>query len=118
MNKPARIASTLSLLLLAALVFLPGRASSGDAEFTVNFGTVAPDGTPWATQLQDIKKRIEQDSEGRIKIRVFLGGVLGGEVEMVRDIVDGGRLQGGGFSAAAVATPSRFGCWSGARCCR
>ena len=32
-----------------------------------------------------------------------MSGVLGGEVEMVRDIVEGGRLQGGGFTTAAIA---------------
>jgi len=92
-----------ALLLFAAVVVLPGEGRSGDAEFTINFGTVAPEGTPWATQLQDIKKRIETDSAGRIKVRIFLGGVMGGEVEMTQDIVEGGRLQGGGFSTAAVA---------------
>jgi TRAP-type C4-dicarboxylate transport system substrate-binding protein len=39
-----------------------------------------------------------------VKVKVFLSGVMGGEVEMVRDIAEGGRLQGGGFSTAAVAT--------------
>ncbi|MCP4868940.1 MAG: TRAP transporter substrate-binding protein [Proteobacteria bacterium] len=93
-----------SLLLAAAAVFvLPGEGRSGDAEFTINFGTVAPEGTPWADQLYDIQKRIQKDSEGRIQVRIFLGGTLGGEVEMTQDIVEGGRLQGGGFSTAAVA---------------
>jgi TRAP-type C4-dicarboxylate transport system substrate-binding protein len=90
--------------LAAALLAAPGNSAlAADAEFTVNFGTVAPEGTPWATQLQLEKKRIEEASEGRIKVRIFMSGVLGGEVEMVRDIVEGGRLQGGGFTTAAIA---------------
>ncbi len=88
--------------LLAALLLLPLSASAAD--FTMNFGTVAPAGTPWADQLEGIKQQIESKSEGRIKVRLFLGGVMGGEVEMVRDIMEGGRLQAGGFSTAAVAT--------------
>jgi TRAP-type transport system periplasmic protein len=89
-------------ILLAAMLALPLSASAAD--FTMNFGTVAPAGTPWADQLEGIKKEIESKSEGRIKVRLFLGGVMGGEVEMVRDIMEGGRLQAGGFSTAAVAT--------------
>jgi TRAP-type C4-dicarboxylate transport system substrate-binding protein len=98
-----RLAIPALLLCSAALLVLPGEGQTGDAEFTINFGTVAPDGTPWATQLKDIKTRIQDESGGRIKVRIFLGGTLGGEVEMVQDIVEGGRLQGGGFSSAAVA---------------
>lgn len=92
-----------STALLAGTVSLPGTAAAQDP-IAINFGTAAPDGTPWAAQLKDIKKRIETESGGRIIVRLFLGSVLGGEVEMVQDIVEGGRLQAGGFSTAAVAT--------------
>lgn len=88
--------------ILSLLLVVPGFASA--QEFTMNFGTVAPAGTPWADQLAGIKKEIESKSNGRIKVRLFLGGVMGGEVEQVRDIMEGGRLQAGGFSSAAVAT--------------
>ncbi len=89
-------------VLLALTLLIPAAASA--QEFTMNFGTVAPAGTPWADQLEDIKKEIDSKSKGRIKVRIFLGGVMGGEVEMVRDIMEGGRLQAGGFSTASVAT--------------
>ena len=96
--------SRLSLALAVALSFvlLPS-PPAGAAEFTINFGSAAPEGTPWADQLKDIKKRIESESGGRIKVKLFLGGVMGGEVEMIQDIIEGGRLQAGGFSTAAVA---------------
>ena len=90
-------------LALAIAFVLPADGRTTTPEFTINFGTVAPEGTPWATQLADIKERINKESDGRILVRIFLGGTLGGEVEMVQDIVEGGRLQGGGFSTAAVA---------------
>ncbi len=93
-----------SAAIAAGLVLSPSNpAAAGEAEFVLNFGTVAPEGTPWATQLQLEKKRIEKESEGRISVRIFMSGALGGEVEMVRDIVEGGRLQGGGFTTAAIA---------------
>lgn len=93
-----------SAALAATLLLSPTTpANAGEAEFTINFGTVAPEGTPWATQLQLEKTRIEEASNGRVKVRIFMSGVLGGEVEMVRDIVEGGRLQGGGFTTAAIA---------------
>lgn len=96
-------------LLAAAIgsvgLLVPSPAQTA-ATYKLNFGTVAPAGTPWAAQLQQIKERIGKESEGQIQVNVFLGGTLGGEVEQVQELVEGGaggRLQGGGFSTAAVA---------------
>ncbi|HCP48134.1 MAG TPA: C4-dicarboxylate ABC transporter substrate-binding protein [Deltaproteobacteria bacterium] len=93
-----------ALLMAGAFLLAPGDATSQQPEFTLNFGTVAPDNTPWSDQLVDIKKRVEKESNGRIKVRLFTGGALGGEVEQIQDIRDGGRLQGGGFTTSALAT--------------
>jgi TRAP-type C4-dicarboxylate transport system substrate-binding protein len=70
--------------------------------YTINFGTVAPTGTPWSDQLESLKKRIESQSQGQIKVKLFLGGALGSEIEMIQDVQRGERLQGGGFSTGAV----------------
>ena len=98
MNKFASLALIVGL---GALAFPQG----GEAQSThnLNFATVAPDGTPWAEQLRDTQKRIKKDSNGEINVRVFLGGSMGSEVEIVEDIAKGERLQGGGMSTAALA---------------
>ncbi len=79
---------------------------SGDgaeAASTLKFGTVAPANTPWADALADIQKRVEKDSGGNIKIKTYLGGQLGGEIEILRGIRSG-RIEGGGLSTAALAS--------------
>ncbi len=94
---------TLFVGALAALTFaLVPRTTDAQAQFVMNIGTVAPDGTPWADQLKDLKRRIEKDSNGRIKVKMFLGGALGSEIEMIQDVARGERLQGGGFSTGAI----------------
>ncbi|MCK6507440.1 TRAP transporter substrate-binding protein [Myxococcota bacterium] len=98
-----RLISTLVALGAAALALLPARTSEAEPQFVANFGTAAPEGTPWADQLQDIKARVETESGGKVKLKLFLGSVMGGEVEMVRDVRRNARLQGGGFSTAAIA---------------
>lgn len=92
----------ISGLILGLGSLLWSQHSDAQAAFTMNFGTVAPPGTPWSDQLDDIKKRIESKSEGQIKVKLFLGGALGSEIEMIQDVQRGERLQGGGFSTAAV----------------
>ena len=86
-----------------AVMLAPDTTSEAEAQYTMAFGTTAPDGTPWSDQLMDLKKRIETDSGGRIKVKMFLGSSLGSEVEMVEEMAGGkGRIQAGGFSTAAV----------------
>jgi len=89
---------------LTTLLVLAPQGQSQEPEFTLNFGTVAPDNTPWSDQLKDIQQRVQRESAGRIRVRLFTGGSMGGEVEMIQDIRDGGRLQGGGFTTSALAT--------------
>ena len=95
---------TISAMLGALLlVSTPAEAK----KYVLKFGTVAPEGTPWAKQLKAIKKRIQKQSKGQIKVKLFLGGVLGGEVEMVRALRRG-RIQGFGGSTASVAEGARI----------
>jgi TRAP-type C4-dicarboxylate transport system substrate-binding protein len=98
------------VLLLVAAVLVGGisvaawnqQAGAEDAEFTLKFGTVAPAGTPWSEQLTAIKNRVEEESNGRIKFKLYLGGTLGGEVEMVRSCRRN-RIQGFGGSTGAIS---------------
>ncbi len=87
----------------AAVMLVPDQTSEAQPQFTMAFGTTAPDGTPWSDQLVDLKKRIEKESGNRIAVKMFLGSSLGSEVEMVEELAGGkGRIQAGGFSTAAV----------------
>ncbi len=87
----------------AAILLLPDRTVEAQAQYSMAFGTTAPDGTPWSDQLMALKKRIESESGGRIQVKMFLGSSLGSEVEMVEELAGGkGRIQAGGFSTAAV----------------
>src|SRR5690606_29562143 len=63
-------------------------------------GTVAPEGTPWEKQLRSLKSHIESQSGGRIKVRVFMGGSLGGEKALVRRVAQGSLEAFGGSTAA------------------
>ena len=96
-------ALSISAALVAALALLPSKTTEAQAQFVASFGSAAPEGTPWADQLIDIKKRVEKETNGAVKIKMFLGSVLGGEVEMIRDVRRNSRLQAGGFSTGAIA---------------
>ncbi len=72
----------------------------------VKAGTVAPDGTPWGELVKRIVKRMKTQSNDRIKVKMFMGGVLGEEPAMLRECRDGKlQLFGGSTSALASLVP-------------
>jgi tripartite ATP-independent transporter DctP family solute receptor len=85
------------------LAFL-GRAVADEApgEVVVKFGTAAPEDTPWAKQLSRLKARFDKESAGKVKLKLFLGSVKGGEDAMVRQCAQGS-LQAIGVTTAALA---------------
>jgi len=93
---------TIPAVAAIAVLLIPEQATQAEADFVANFGTVAPNDTPWSEQLTDVKKRIESESGGRVKLKLFLGGTLGSEIEMIQDVMRGERLHGGGFSTGAI----------------
>jgi TRAP-type C4-dicarboxylate transport system substrate-binding protein len=83
----------LSTLLLLNLAFAT----------KVKFGTVAPAGTPWADTLDNIAKEVKKESGGKIQIKTYLGGQLGGELQILQKIRRG-NVQGGGLTSGALAS--------------
>jgi tripartite ATP-independent transporter DctP family solute receptor len=69
----------------------------------VKFGTVAPAGTPWADTLEVLKKQVKKASKGKLKVKTYLGGQLGGELEIIQKIRRG-NIQGGGLTSGALAS--------------
>lgn len=87
-----------TFILLAGLL-----ASSFSHALDVKFGTIAPAGTPWADSLEEIKTRVNAESKGQTKVKVYLGGQLGGELEIMQKIRRG-NIQGGGLTCGAMAS--------------
>ena len=72
-------------LFFAALVYLfATTALAEDKPVMVRIGTVAPEGTPWERQVKNTKKHLVKDSDGKIKVKIYLGGQKGDEKSLVR----------------------------------
>ncbi len=88
-----------TLFAIGTALLLAGAVS---AETVVKLATVAPEGSPWTNELSKLKKRIESESSGQIKIKVYPGGQMGGENEILQQVIRG-KLQGAGLTAGALA---------------
>jgi TRAP-type C4-dicarboxylate transport system substrate-binding protein len=99
---------TLSTLLAVGALGLAAQANAQTRECTteapciLRMATVAPAGTPWAQQLENMESRIESASGGRINVRPFLGQ-SDGENSLARQCVDG-TIEGVGVSTGALAS--------------
>lgn len=69
------------IALAALLACLAGPAA---AQVTIKLGTMAPQGSTWHELLKEMAQRWEQLSGGKVRLKVYAGGVQGGEGDMVR----------------------------------
>jgi TRAP-type C4-dicarboxylate transport system substrate-binding protein len=82
-----------SWALLLSCVLLPAHAQT-----VVKLGTVAPEQSVWHDALLRIAQDWRDISSGNVELRVYAGGVLGGEDEMVR------KMQRRGLDALAISS--------------
>jgi TRAP-type C4-dicarboxylate transport system substrate-binding protein len=85
--------------VLVILLLLPLSAGA----LTLKLATVAPEGSSWMVQMRKGAKEVEQKTAGRIKIKLYGGGVMGNEKAVLRKMRIG-QLQGGAFTSGAMAT--------------
>ena len=66
------IVITVALVALSFLCATPAPVSA--QEYVLEMGTVVPSGSPWALQLKRLRKYIEEETGGRVKVKLRLGG--------------------------------------------
>ena len=87
-------------LALALLVF-PSLATSARAEpVTLRMSAPAPEGTGWARLLREMSAEIEAGTGGAVKMKWYLGGITGDEVETLARVRQG---QLDGFGSGGMA---------------
>jgi len=98
------------VLRIVCLVLLLAFSSNSIARAHIlKFATLMPTGTAWSKILDDWVKEVEERSNGRIKVRMYSGGVMGDEPDVLRKIRKG-QLHGGmftGYGIGRIYSPAR-----------
>lgn len=71
-------------MVLILSVFLVAAPLS--AEILIKIGSIAPDRSPWNDAIKELGQEWERITGGQVKIKVYPGGVLGSEDDMIRKI--------------------------------
>lgn len=102
-----------SLLIGLVLIFsqtpITVKAAT-EKTYTLKFATLIPTGTKWSNTFNDWIKEVETKSNGRLKFKVYAGGVMGDEPDVLRKIRKG-QLQGGlfsGYGIGRIYSPARI----------
>lgn len=69
---------------------------------TIKLATLSPDGSVWIALLREAGVKIEQETAGRVKLKIYPGGVMGDDPTVMRKMRIG-QLQ------AAILTTGSFG---------
>lgn len=75
----------------------------------LKFATLMPTGTAWSKILDDWTKEVEEKSNDRIKFKMYSGGIMGDEPDVLRKIRKG-QLHGGlftGYGIGRIYSPAR-----------
>lgn len=84
-------------LWLFALAVLASWPASAREPVTLRVAGIAPEGTAWARELRAFAREVDAGTHGAVRIKLYLGGVAGDDVEM------GERLRRGQLDGAASA---------------
>ena len=90
--------NSMSGVLFLALLFVPVGELSAT---TFKIATVAPEGSQWMIDLKAAGKDIEERTTGRVKLKLYGGGVMGNDKKVLRKIRIG-QLQGGAFMSIGL----------------
>lgn len=98
MSKTMRLA--VILILLGPFLARAGSKQANENDLTlpitIKLATLAPKDSPWHTILQEMAANWAKASDGKIKLKIYPGGVAGDEGDMVR------KIRIGQLQAAAV----------------
>jgi TRAP-type transport system periplasmic protein len=89
---------SLSRFVSLTLVALGLSAPAAHAKVRIKLGTLAPQGSTWHQLLEEMGRKWAEASNGQVELKVYAGGTLGNEGDMVR------KMNIGQLHAASITT--------------
>jgi TRAP-type transport system periplasmic protein len=90
-------------LSLGVFLFLTQSVLCADKGILIKLGTLAPEGSSWTKAFNSINTEVMKKTENRVQFRIYPGGILGDEMDMLRKLkigqIQGVALTGAGLSA-------------------
>jgi TRAP-type C4-dicarboxylate transport system substrate-binding protein len=95
---------TMKMLGLSLLVFLfftpPVRGA--EKNVVIKLGTLAPEGSSWIKTFNTLNAEVMKKTESKVQFKIYPGGVLGDETDMLRKLKIG-QIQGVALTSAGLS---------------
>ena len=86
-------------LFIIGFIFLTG--ISWGQKYAIKFATLAPEGSTWMNTLREFDRELRNVTNGEVGFRIYAGGVLGDETDVLRKIRIG-QLHAAGFTGLGI----------------
>jgi TRAP-type C4-dicarboxylate transport system substrate-binding protein len=86
--------------IAAALLFIT-TAQGASGRHVLKIATLAPEGSAWMNLFEEINADIMQQTDNRVRFRVYAGGVLGDEADVLRKMFVG-QIHGAVITASSL----------------
>ncbi|MGD0566214.1 MAG: TRAP transporter substrate-binding protein DctP [Candidatus Goldiibacteriota bacterium] len=88
----------LTAVLISAAV---ASYSLAAAKYEIKFATVAPDGSTWMNEMQNLNDEIMEKTNGDVKFKFYPGGIMGDEKDVLRKMKVN-QVQAAGFTSQGL----------------
>ena len=90
-------------LSLLAFLFFTQTVMGAEKSLLIKMGTLAPEGSSWMKTFNTLNTEVMKKTENKVQFRVYPGGVLGDEMDMLRKLKIG-QIQGVALTSAGLST--------------
>lgn len=101
----AKLVKLFSVAVLCVLGVLCGsnasRVHAAVEPHVLKFATLAPEGSTWMKVMNELNDELQKKTDGRVKFKMFAGGIQGDEKDVVRKVRIG-QLQAAGFTGVGL----------------
>lgn len=102
MNSSLMTSSGVRNAIKAALFLVAVTAPLGAADVSIKLATLVPDGSIWEKSLRQMADTWRNETDGRVTLRIYPGGVAGDENDVLRKIRIG-QLHAGTFTIVGLS---------------
>jgi TRAP-type C4-dicarboxylate transport system substrate-binding protein len=85
------------------LLFLNPTVLGAEKSLLIKMGTLAPDGSSWMKTFTTLNTEVMKKTENKVQFRIYPGGVLGDEMDMLRKLKIG-QIQGVALTSAGLSS--------------
>ena len=90
------------IALMALLIAFTGSESAANTT-VIKLATLAPDGSSWIEIFNDLNAELKQKTNNAVKLKIYPGGVLGDEKDMIRKMFVG-QIHGAVLTSAGLSS--------------